>query len=398
MRHDTDSISSRRQGVLHMIVLCWVCFLFIPVGALAEADPATKQETKRRMHEVYALYSDLRTYLTSDSFFNDAHEENIQKLLDDLGHQFSTLGHLRIQRNEPGFQVALKIMQEIFEESSLHFRLGNKQVAKWRADFATKQCIACHTRYEAAGEFMAYAEEKVGAENSLEQGDYFLATRQFGKAEQAYRAAFEATKTSHDQYLILTRLLTLYTRVKPDPQRAIAVLNELLSSNADLKAYESDEIEAWLKSLQEWQREGAPQTSPIDKAAELIRQAISSQSPSNESMGAVELLRASALLHQSLVDKTTRRKEALYLLSLSYSKLTPVFYDLQQSEAFAEQCIREFPGSSEAKKAFKIYRKMVLMEFPGSRNTPLPPKVQYRLNELKELAFEHPIQKDLSRL
>jgi hypothetical protein len=84
------------------------------------------------------------------------------------------------------------------------------------------------------------------------------------------------------------------------------------------------------------------------------------------------------------LDPATRSK-ALYLMGLAYSKL-PLFFINELPEIYLERCIREAPGTSEAKKAFELYKDLVLVGYSGSGGTNVPSDVRLELQELHELS------------
>ncbi|MCB0311595.1 MAG: hypothetical protein KDD42_10185, partial [Bdellovibrionales bacterium] len=136
----------------------------------------------------------------------------------------------------------------------------------------------------------------------------------------------------------------------------------------------------------------APTAIPnIRKAENLLRQSLGMHDPLFSKLGTVELLRASSLLHKGLegeeLSKSDRAK-SLYLLGLSYAKL-PSYFINELPEFFLEQCIRENPGTTEAKKAYKLYKDVVTLGFTGSSGTHLPPDIQLKLRDLHDMAYEN---------
>jgi hypothetical protein len=56
-------------------------------------------------------------------------------------------------------------------------------------------------------------------------------------------------------------------------------------------------------------------------------------------------------------------------------------------DAYLIQCIDEFPGTDDAKRAFTLYRELVVLAFSGSGGTDLPTDVRVKLMELHDKAF-----------
>jgi hypothetical protein len=57
---------------------------------------------------------------------------------------------------------------------------------------------------------------------------------------------------------------------------------------------------------------------------------------------------------------------------------------------YLEQCIQEFPGSTDAKNAFRVYRQHIIADFTGSGGTDIPDEVSIHLDELRKKAYGEP--------
>jgi hypothetical protein len=57
---------------------------------------------------------------------------------------------------------------------------------------------------------------------------------------------------------------------------------------------------------------------------------------------------------------------------------------------YLEQCISEFPGTPDAKNAFRVMKESITEEFTGSAGTSMPAEVRLRIEELRKKAFGVP--------
>ena len=73
-------------------------------------------------------------------------------------------------------------------------------------------------------------------------------------------------------------------------------------------------------------------------------------------------------------------------MGVAYTKLPQFFVD-DLPGLFLEQCIREFPNTEDARRAFKLYREVTILEYTGSSGTRVPDDVKLHLDELQALAY-----------
>lgn len=347
------------------------------------------------MGVVYDSFKGLQKYLYNrDRFLDPANEEEIGKLINGLRSGIHRVELTENKyRDDPGFESTLKVLNEMLNDARNRFFEGKKGYALWRLKTSANYCVSCHTRHEINVEF--YDPDTPAALNSYERGEFFLASRQFEKAKQAFLHAVLEPELNHLKMDALRKWLVVHVRVHPDPQAAIAQLNKL-RPRAQFTRYEEEEIIGWLESLRRWQNEGQLRVPPLAKAENLIRQGLGMNDPLVRKKGTVELLRATSMLHELLEargEKNKRRGHALYLLGLAYSEL-PFFFVNELPELFLEQCIREYPGTDDAKRAFNLYREVVTLGFTGSGGTRIPDDVLLNIRELNDLAYGVPQLKE----
>jgi hypothetical protein len=54
---------------------------------------------------------------------------------------------------------------------------------------------------------------------------------------------------------------------------------------------------------------------------------------------------------------------------------------------YLERCIREFPGSANAKRSFAAYRDLILDDYTGTAGTEIPDEIKLHLEELRKKAY-----------
>lgn len=367
--------------------------LLVLLGVARAEAPNSPAQIKAEMSTVYRSFKGLQKYLYArDRFLAAENEQEISTLIDGLRFGIHRAEMADTSRAlEPGFVSTLKVLNEMLDDSRNRFFEGKKGYALWRLKTSANYCVSCHTRYEVAVDF-ADTDVKLDDLNGFERGEFLLASRQFAKAKEAFIQAVFDPELAHLKMDSLRKWLIVYTRVHPDPQAAIQQLNHL-RPKVRFTRYEEEEIVGWLESLRRWQNEGETKVPLLAKAENLTRQALSMNDPLLGKKGTVELLRASALLHRLLEGAEKKndgeRARILYLLGLIYHEL-PFFFVNELPELFLEQCIRDYPKSKEAQKAYSLYRDIAVIGFTGSGGTRLPDDVQLQLKELHDLAYGVP--------
>jgi len=369
--------------------------ILLPFLLLLLLLPATSfaQETLRnRMDYVFEVFRSLFYYTADEDRFKDPdNREEIFRLIEELrtnfnAHELKTSDYSK----DPGYLSALESLRRVLDDSRHRFAEGRHGYALWRLRSIPGYCITCHVRYEVPIDFSTESMEDYEL-SSFELGQFLMASRQFDKASEALLEVVEDPKERFNRMEALRKWMVIYTRVNPDPQHALTVLTRL-RSKVDFSTNEEEEIKGWIRSLRRWQRESGAQISTLRRAEALMTQGLQMQESRLDGNGLVELLRATSLLHK-LMERSaptgSDRARALYLLGRSYTELTDVF-TYEMPEIFLRQCIRQHPGTEDAKNCYRIYSENVTMGYSGSGGTRIPGDIQAELKELYDLAFGIP--------
>lgn len=369
--------------------LLFVCLLPFLLRIDAKAQQQ-QSDIRPDMHVAYQSFRELQPLLYSQEDFNaPANEARISELLAALQRTFHSVDKAGPRfANEAGFLSTLRVTNDLIDDARNRFSEGKKGYALWRLKTVASHCISCHTRYEVPMSF-ADSQGELKHLNDFEKGEFYLATRQFDRARESLQAAVSNPNLENMRIDALRDLLVLHTRVKPDPRAALLDFRRILA-RVKMPRYEEEEVRGWLVSLERWSNEKSAKIPPLARAENLVRQGLGMNDPLSGRKGSVELLRASAIIHEALeknvIEGSGNRAHALYLLGLAYSEI-PIFFVDDLPELFFEQAIREAPGSETAQKALRKYKEIVTLNYTGSGGTRLPDDVLLQFRELHDLAY-----------
>ena len=363
--------------------------LLIASLTLLDVSPCYSQNIQTGMLKAYEAFKGLQDYLIDNQAFEDKRNtQKIHDLLKSLSDNFHRLESLKSQySSQPGFVSNVRVMNDMLDDALRRFDENRKVYAFWRVRTISAHCITCHTTY-GIGISFADKDLDISQLDDLQRGNFYLASRQFKEAELAFYAAASNPALKLKQIDALRHWLLIYIRVYANPKEALSKLKNL-DSLLTLYKDEQGEVADWVASLKEWSREGPQSGDKLALAERLIKRSLRSADPLSVEIDEVKLIRGSAMIHDLLVVNKlagASRSKALYLLGLSYSKLPSFFID-ELPDTYLVQCIDEFPGSDDAKRAFKLYRELVMLAFSGSGGTEFPTDVRVKLMELHDKAF-----------
>ncbi len=298
----------------------------------------------------------------------------------------------------PDADPTLVLVQNLFErETKRAYRAiknGHVEYGKGILRASTGYCIACHSRNASGPDFPTITlSPNAESLSRFERAQLLAATRQFDGAIDLLAGLAKDEGYAKERPLEWNRAvkqaMTLAVRVKEDPDRALAILEE--SGKVNPIQFVRQDAESWKRSLNEWKKEkGKPANTEAAlhrKAKQLMDQAKTIQAFPVDRSADVLYLRATALLHEQLrvAPKGKLAPEALFLLGKSYE----VLGDLQSEpwhELFYESCITQRPHSPLARSCYDAYESSIHFGYSGSGGFSVPEDVQAMLNELRTLA------------
>jgi hypothetical protein len=371
------------KHLVHILMLS-ASLTFGPKGLAA-------QEVKQSMNSLLVPLRELQPYIANqESFSKPSNTQRINKLLQDLRANFHKLESIPSKYHKlPGFDQNVKQLSDLLDDSTRRFSEGKTSYAWWRLQNLPLNCFSCHATYRVSS---SYSNEAMVAPSldPLERSRFLLATRQFSAAQESLLEVLKNQnfKAYYDQ--ALRSLLVVVTRINKSPNAGIALFKDVLA-NTKLPEEDAHEVHGWIKGLESW-RDSSPQKE-IDQLTlgeQLITQGAARGLDYHQDD--VSLLRGTALIHEALEREdvnSEQRRRGLYLLGFAYSTL-PLYFAEDWAAMYLEQCINEYPGSQDSRRAYRVYREMVLDEFTGSAGTTLPDEVKLHLDALRAKAFGEP--------
>jgi len=347
-----------------------------------------------QMRSIYDTASQLYGYLWSPEKF--AAKENHQKilaLLEKLSTNFHRVEELTpVERFEPGFRVTFLTYQGMLKDIRARFADGDKDYANWALRGLTSNCISCHSRYEAPVDFIGSTPqiEANSLEARLARAEFLLASRQFDEARAAFieiaKDSVAEAETGPQTLEALKLWLLIEARIKGRSEAAAKVLSDFRAEYAVPSEIE-ETIQFWEKDLRKTGTEES-RAAALDEAERLLQPVVSSPRISNDEHHLVTTLRATSILHNLLelpANKDTKRR-ATFLLAVAYQHVPINSLEIFR-ELYLEQCIREFPYTKEAQRAYEIYAEYLKVLSSGSSGLHLDQEDIRRLKVLRRLAY-----------
>jgi hypothetical protein len=368
---------------------------YVTLSLLAFIAPALAEEpgmdVKKGMASLLDPLREIQPYLADqDEFIDPANHDKIASLLGKLQDDFHGLETVpsRFHRY-PGFDHNLKMVTELLQDSNRRFKEGKADYAWWRARVLPGACFACHATYQVKTTYSNTAVIDPSLD-PISRARFLLATRQFPEAEKALLDILNDPTQRFYFGEALRSLIIVETRIKQDPAASAATFSKVLATS-QLPEDDAQTVKRWIETFQAWAKEKPSQNDQtLAKAERLMASGLANDLDyeSND----VALLRGTSIVHQILEQESVtpeQRRRGLYLLGFAYSRL-PLFFTEGWAEMYLEQCITEFPGTDDAKRAFRVYREHVGDDFTGSGGTNIPGEIELQIDTLRKKAFGIP--------
>jgi hypothetical protein len=361
--------------------------LFIgPRYALAQPELV-----KSEMQSLYTPLKELLPFLADQSRFTESgNKPVIAKNLDALRNGFHTVEAIpsRYQKM-PGFSFAVVQLREILDDATSRFSEGKSDYAWWRSRVVPGACFACHATYNVKS---VYSSHDIidPALPLMEQARFNLATRRFAEAEQVLLKVLATPEQRINYGEALKSLLTVELRVYDDPTHTVQTLKQVQTSS-NLAEDDLEELQRWVQTLSSQKKRVVGEKDLIKEGERLISAGLPKRM--DDFHDTPLLLMGTILLQRGLerMDPLTaeERRKALLLLGSAYAQL-PLYFAESWSSLYLEQCINEFPGTREAKQAFKAYKESLVDQFTGSSGTNFPAEVAEKLDNVRKKAYAIP--------
>lgn len=394
----------RTQSVL--FVICALVSSSLLNGACSSSQTTTEIPNPpisatatwhEKMQALSKALSRLLPLVSSRPKFNKP--ENGPAIEDDT-RQLRTLAHSLKTTSKPNADPALQAMTQVFaddlDRALEGLRGGNRDYARQILKDTTSYCIQCHTQTNNGPDFPRLALAiNTNELSSLEQAEFFAATRQFTPALEAYERVLNdpsLAKTDPFAWEQAARsALAITVRVKNDPKETSNLLSQI-EAHPTLPETTRKAVKSWKKAVRDWSKEPKVTTytesAALKKAESLLRIAQKSQEFPLDHSEDIQYFRASSLMHD-LLGTEDRSPEvsakALYLAGVASEATRDMnFWTLH--ETYYEQCIRTLPHTPQAETCFERLNDSVTLGYSGSSGTQIPADVRRRLSLMKSLA------------
>ena len=360
-----------------------------PASVSVEPSPADPfmAEPRATMHKVFEAMSHLLPLALDEQRFVHADTrpeiEQWLAVLRDAARDLET----HAQSRDPDFRSLSRSLSADLEEVRYRYETGLSDQARYFLLESTRNCVSCHSRLPAAGQFpMAQALAARIDSDSLsphQQATYAVATRRFEDALTVWEALFEdssipAAELDLGGYLL--DYLTIAVRVVRDPPRASRALAKLRAREGLPERLEPL-LERWQTDLDAL---GGVllETPSFERARGLIED--------GEDDGRRRLipeLIASAVLHR-VIDTTAEGAPVLpgafYWLGVAEMRSVGGFW-MPRAESHLEMSIRLAPEAPHARDALRRLEEALVLGYGGSAGTHLPADEYARIEELRKL-------------
>ena len=371
----------------------------IPVArallGLCLAGAATAQteseQTRAHMGKIFEAMSFLLPLSLDEQKFQDpTRREQILEALALLDRSTAEL-----ERHGRGQDAAFSHLSRslAIDARDIHERYeeGHLLEARFLIQALTETCVACHSRLRSDDSTLSerFVEKSAVSELPPEQrAKLEYATRQFDRALATYESLFASPASSPSDLDLMgdfDEYLELSVRVKGDLERPAKTLEKFVA-RPDLSPTLASETRSWIRSLRELQRR-TPETSPLDDARAILKEAEDPERFSDERDALVHYLYASSLLHRLVASKPDGDPsvaDAYYVLGVIETKIGRSFW-LSEAEAYLETAIRLAPGQPVAENAYVLLEDYPVAGYTGSGGENVPPDIRAKLDELKAL-------------
>jgi hypothetical protein len=365
-------------------------FLICAILSIATLRLGLAEEIKSGMNALLAPLSSLEEYIADQDAFSDPRNaKNVSALLQTLRKNFHSLETVPSKYHAfDGFDLALQQVSDILDDSSRRLNEGRSNYAWWRLRTLSSSCFACHATYKVSSSLSAPTAISPNIE-PIQQARFMLATRQFTGAVEKLREVIKDPESRFFYDEALRSLLLIETRIEQKPAAAIKLFQEILAT-AKLSEEDIHQVRIWIEGLKRWKSAPQDPSALLRDGEQLIVKGATKGI--DFARDDVALLRGTALIHQALESghlSSEQRSRSLYLLGFAYEQV-PLYFAESWTEMYLEQCIHEYPGSADAKRAYRTYREHIIDDFTGSGGTDIPDEVALHLEELRKKAFGEP--------
>ncbi|USN48411.1 MAG: hypothetical protein H6626_04805 [Pseudobdellovibrionaceae bacterium] len=391
-------------------VFHWIFRLVIPVLLLTVVARCSSKSSspdipdsswQSNMHGLSSTLMEIYPLVVSkDQFEQPENFHRIEKSTDRLLKLARDLNENHEKAAAIDKDPSLKLIAASFERelstAAEGLRLGKRSYSRYVLKNATNYCIQCHTRGTWGPEVATWKEDpRLKLLEPNEKAEIMLAVRDFNGALEVYKnvlndpRSYEKTPFAWEQ--AARNALNLAIRVKKDPDLALALTDQILSTPKRALFLKND-ARSWRRQIVKWKFDEKRLKNLKDKdklavAKKILDEAHKKQTLVNQGLSYIHFLRASGLLHEFLRSQPSKSQaaEAYFLLGQAYEgqksdRLSAL------DEYYYKACINQLPHSELSMKCYTRYEEIMYFDFSGSGGLAMPPSALTYLNYLRELA------------
>lgn len=389
-------MNAHKASVLGWMVLVALIMAPTHLGHTAETNPPPAWANK--MRELYSTLSELLTDVSSDRRFNDPSNYSG---IEAKAKKLATLSHDLTEKKmiAPDADPTLQMLSGLFSREANRayeeLKKGHRPYARNLLQSISGYCIACHTRNQTGPNFKELPLEPGSAvSDHFERGTFYMASRQFDRAQEELSKVIEDHKFATSRPLAWERSIQHYlniaVRIKQSPSQALEIVNKVIDTQEAPYFLKQTALQ-WKSSIQEWQNE-PKKTLPSEEglyseATRLAAKGHELQKYPMDRSGDIYYLRASAVVHDllKLAPNGNRAAEALLLAGVSYEVLSPLRLD-DLHEIYYGACVEKAPHTPVAQLCYQRYQQSVYAGYTGSGGENIPSEVKSHLLKIEELA------------
>nr|BDT28327.1 hypothetical protein BHI3_17930 [Bacteriovorax sp. HI3] len=386
------------KGTL-ILALLFLSTSFAQASAELSKEDETKIQAKAVMGGVYETFIKVIPYVYSDEESllilkkDPKAKEELLKNLGDLSTFFKSARHVEYFQR-PGFRPSLDTMNDHLADTINSVNSNNFLFAQKRLSALTSLCISCHSQLSPKGQENAFSalinkSKREDFKSDYDYGNYLYLIRNFNESEKFLDLATERAlkeSRSHELYSSLRRMISMYTKISFDYEKAKSFTGKY-KSDERMPKLAKEMVTSWDLGLEEWKTFKPGEVKSIDK---FIKTHLSPLEEVKELAGEgkndITLLVASGVLSKYLNDhpKTKNTPEILYWISVAERRLSNTYF-FTISDLYLKDCVKLYSKSPFARKCYNLYENNIESAFSGSGGMDIPPSEKNELARLRGL-------------
>ncbi|MFA6235797.1 MAG: hypothetical protein WC635_00610 [Bacteriovorax sp.] len=397
------NLKNKLMNKLHKYIAGIILIALITGFKADEQIPADQAQAKAVMGNVYDSFVKIVPYIYSeksafDLFKEKSAQKELIKNLTDISESFRGARHVEFFQ-KPGFRPSLNTINSHIDETISSIKSQNYIFAQSRLKAVSALCVSCHSILSESVSRNAFGdainkEKRSRFESDYAYANYLFLVRRLSESSFYFDLTIKDhldkplnvnSEVNHELYSSLRRVLSIYTKITFNPDKARDFLKKY-KDHKNLNPALKSTINNWLAQLEKWKSFDPHKVKSIHKFIGKYLVALERDKEkllSGESD--IALLVASGVLSKYLVEhpKSAQTPEILYWLAIAERRLSSTYF-FSISELYLKDCITLYPKSSFAKKCYNEYEENITFGFSGSAGTDIPMEEKRELERLKQ--------------